>query len=558
MRRHRSFDLLLAAAAIVIASGVTASGCSEDETKGTTSTTNGPTTTSSSTTGGAGGIGGDTGGGGIGGTGGATGGGGTGGTGGATGGGGTGGTGGATGGGGTGGTGGGGTGGGGTGGMGGAGGGGMGGGGAPPILSEKVYFWGDVQTDAVHQAGSVEYPGPTTTLFALDALMTGNDIASVAVSPDGTQIAVAGRDMMGGTYAINLYAADGTGTAVNLVTGGGPSVDFDLLAFSPDGAWLGYRADASVNDGYELWVVPTAGGTAKRVSQQINAAAQDVTTFAWQPDVSGNMKYIAYQGDCVTDGIFGEFTVEITANLPAPVNVTPAATNAMAVGSGVPQFDATGRVYFRGDLDVDNLFRIYRANIDGTMMMQVPGTALMNGSGEASVGSLGMSPSRTRLAFGCDSPTSTNYQVHVLDLATNMAVPVSNVAMAITTNSNIGPDFATPIAWSPDETRLAARADWPLNGDSNNDDWSAYVFPSSGNPGGVRLFHVPQGTNQDVETLVFTRNSARLFVRGDLVVNNDNILVSTTDFTSADQDATMVTEVDPPTGGDVNGTVVAH
>ena len=91
-----------------------------------------------------------------------------------------------------------------------------------------------------------------------------------------------------------------------------------------------------------------------------------------------------------------------------------------------------------------------------------------------------------------------------------------------------------------------------------NDDWSAYVFPSSGNPGGVRLFHVPQGTNQDVETLVFTQNSARLFVRGDLVVNNDNILLSTTDFTSADQDATMVTEVDPPTGGDVNGTVVAH
>jgi Tol biopolymer transport system component len=527
MRRH-SFDFVLVTAAIGLASAFGAS-CQDDETTKSSSTdddTSSSTTssTTTTTTGGMGGTGGDTGGGGAG----AQGGGGTGGTGGSGGTGGTGGVGGA--------------------------GGGVGGGGAPPVLSEKAYYWGEPQTDLVHTVGVVEYPGPVHTVFSLDGLVGGSDMAGVAVSPDGTQIAVAGRDMMGGVYTINLYAADGTGLATNLVTGGSPTVDFDALQFSPDGDWLAYRADATINDGYELWVVPTAGGMPKRVSQTINAAAQDVTTYAWQPDVSGMLKYIAYQGDAATDGVFSAFGVEITANSPAPVNLAPMATNTQSVGTGVPQFDALGRVWIRGDLEVDNTFRIYRVNVDGTMFGSIA-HGLTNGNGEASVGSLGISPDRALLAFGADSPTATNYQVHVMDLANMQVAPVSNVAMGVSTNSFIGPDFAQPIAWSDDQQFLAARADWPVNADANNDDWSAYVFPVSG--GGVRIVHVPQGASQDVEQVAFTANSARLFLRGDLVANNDQILASTADFATASQDPNMLVEVDPPANGDINGLTIA-
>jgi len=50
---------------------------------------------------------------------------------------------------------------------------------------------------------------------------------------------------------------------------------------------------------------------------------------------------------------------------------------------------------------------------------------------------------------------------------------------------------------------------------------------------------------------------ARLFVRGDLAINNDNILVSTSNFTTADQPVAAATEQTTITDGDVNGVVAA-
>jgi Tol biopolymer transport system component len=443
-----------------------------------------------------------------------------------------------------------------TGGAGGAGGdGGMGGeGGMAPQIDQSAYFYGDFATDGVHQVALTTFPGPVTNVLTL-ANLAADDISGFAISPSGAQIAVAGRDMANGTYSVILFNADGTG-GTNLVTGAASNVDFDQLQFSPDGAWLAYRSDPTANGANELWVVPTSGGAPKRVSQAMSNNANDVASYAFAPSALVGV-HLAYSADPTTDNAFSLYAVEITAATPTPVNVVPEVTAAgMTVASGEPVFDAMGRVYFRGDFEVDNVFRLYRANKDGSMRQAVPGTtAFTNGAGESSVGSLGMSPDGSTLVFAVDSPTQNLYQLQKLVLSGMTPMALTSFMVSSPPATATGPDFATAPAFSPDGALCAVKADWPA--DAADNDFSAWVVRLDGSAP-TRLVKVPMGMNQDVETVGFSADSLRLFVRGDVLANNDNVLVSTTDLAAADQDPMALLVQNVVSGGDVNGLFVTR
>ena len=72
----------------------------------------------------------------------------------------------------------------------------------------------------------------------------------------------------------------------------------------------------------------------------------------------------------------------------------------------------------------------------------------------------------------------------------------------------------------------------------------------AGTAGGVRIFDSP-GNNQDANDVQFSSDSKRLFVRGDLAVNNDTELYSTTDLTTADQTASSLVDQGVVSGGDI-------
>jgi Tol biopolymer transport system component len=424
----------------------------------------------------------------------------------------------------------------------------------PPQIDQSAYFYGDFATDGVHQVGLTTFPGPVTNVLTL-ANLAADDVSGFAISPSGAQIAVAGRDMANGTYSVILFAADGTG-GTTLVTGAATNVDFDQLQFSPDGAWLAYRSDPTANGANGLWVVPTSGGAPKRVSQAMSNSANDVASYAFAPEALVGV-HLAYSADPTTDNAFSLYTVEITAATPTPVNVVPEVTAAgMTVASGEPVWDAMGRVYFRGDFEVDNAFRLYRANKDGTMRQQVPGTtAFTNGAGEASVGSLGMSPDGSTLVFAVDSPTQNLYQMQKIVLSGTTPVALTNFMVSSPPATSTGPDFATAPAFSPDGTLCAVKADWPA--DAADNDFSAWIVRLDGSAP-TRVVKVPMGMNQDVETVGFSADSLRLFVRGDVIANNDNVLVSTTDFATADQDPMTLLIQNVVASGDVNGLFVTR
>ena len=331
------------------------------------------------------------------------------------------------------------------GGNGGSGGNGNGGEGGGAADSEQAFFFGDFATDGKNDVATVSFPGGTPSVLALNGFATGDDLRSIAVSPDGSLLAIAGQDQPGGNWTLNLYNADGSGNAATLVTAASDTVEIEQLSFSKDGAWIAYRSDATFDGGNELWVVPTAGGVPKRVSQAMTTSDNDVSSYAWRADSMAGSEHLAFQADPVTNNAFGLFTVDVMALSPVPVAIVPEATASQAVAQGVPAFDSQGRVYFRSDFEVDNVFRLYRANIDGTMRAQVAGTSLTNGVGEASTGAVGITPDGSTLVFGADSPTQNLYQLYALDLSGNTAAAITDVAAGLSPTSSTGPDFAPAI-----------------------------------------------------------------------------------------------------------------
>lgn len=101
---------------------------------------------------------------------------------------------------------------------------------------------------------------------------------------------------------------------------------------------------------------------------------------------------------------------------------------------------------------------------------------------------------------------------------------------------------------------LAVVADWPLAVTDADDDYVAFVLPTTGNPAPVRVANVATaGMNMDVEALGFTADSLRLGILGDLLVNNDSEFYVTAALTTANQLLPGLRVQGVVKDGDVNG-----
>ena len=418
-----------------------------------------------------------------------------------------------------------------------------------------LYYWGDFDSNSLNRVALVEFPTGTKTTMALAGL-AAVEIEGVAVAPDKTKIAVAGRKAAGNAPVINIYAADGSDGPTTAYTGS-QDTDFEMLSYSPDGSMVAFLADIDLNNSMALYVVPAAGGAApKLVSLTPVSIDQFVYSYKW----AANSSHIAFTGDLQTDTIDGLWTVDVTVETPSPVAIVTlaelTATDGLRDVDDVIDFDATGRLYFRSDHEVANdQFRLYRCDLDGSNRGQVPGTNLTNsgGAAEAAAGPFAISDTGSTLAFFSESPEAGLYQVYVMPLSGAEATLVSSVTTDAGDSS--GPDsFALrPLVWSPDESRLAVIADWPVDGGDQPDDFAAYILPVSPPAAGVRVLK-PSATDGDVLELAFTADSSRLVIRADVLDDDVYELFATSDFTTADQGAAIRLEEVPP-GGDIWGFV---
>lgn len=413
---------------------------------------------------------------------------------------------------------------------------------------QTVLFRGDYLVNDTGNVGMASFPGPAMTTMSVAGLDATAMTQAMALSPGRSLLALAGTGLSGNNV-VNLYDAEAGGTATIIVSYSEAwEVTIRDLAFSADGAWIAYLADAELEGTFDLHVVPTDGSAPpKRVSPAPSAADQDVMEFRWSPNVSGAVRHIAYRRHHATLATHGLYLVEITAATPASVEIQ-AEYVVETIG-----FDFLYQLYYR--INATGLHQIMRTDTMYTSVVQVSGTILANGDGEASVRTASLSPTGAMLAFAADSPTRFLREVFVLNVLSNMPDQVSDTG-AITPGPGPGRGPVS-IVWSPDEALLGLRSNWQLDASETATDMAAWVVPASTPAGGVRLIQIlPQWQGKDVLSMAFSADSQRLFILGDLVDDNEFELYSTTDFTTEAQDPTSLLIQDVVADGDVNGMVV--
>ncbi len=417
----------------------------------------------------------------------------------------------------------------------------------------RLWYWGDFDTNGTFEVANQFYPGGAQTKLLLTGLDTSGILGGVAVSPDGGHVAVAAFDASG-MAMLNLYTTDATGTPLTLAAATAVGHHMADPSFSPDGNWVAFTWDASSTSS-QLYVVPVGGGTPQVVSPTPGGADCDVTYYRWAPTQGAN-QHIAFVGDVDTDGHFALWGVEVTGASPMAAEIVSTAEATTLGVQPLLGFDDADRVYFISDFEQMGTKRLFRSNLDGTGRDQVASTVLTNGQGEASVTTFGLNDAGTMLAFSADSPAVGLNQVYVIDLSVGDTDRVSNVTSTpAPAGDHFGPGENLPIVWAPDDDYLAVISDWPLDASDMDDAYALYVLPTLNN-GGERLVGLPESASQDVQEVAFAPSGLQLFLRGDLVADENSELFLTENLWSVGVDPSSIRVEDVPTGGDVLGFFV--
>jgi Tol biopolymer transport system component len=416
---------------------------------------------------------------------------------------------------------------------------------AVPSTSQRALWFGDLTTNNVDEVRIYDGTSGLST-FAMAGVTVIDDIHTIAVSPNGTAVAIA-LEHDGGTPTLYVANIDGTGTPIAIFDAADAAVQFSELAWSPNGLHLAYIADALLDGERLVFAVPADGSAAPTlVSQNPGNASQDAQTVAWTDDTN-----VVYRSDLTTDTVDNFHVSDIAASPIAPIELVP--ENLLIDGLEVRNTAAFagGKIYFKSNHE--GTFQLYRVDPNGANLEIVPAlAALTNAAGAAEGGTFAISPDGASIAFSADSPTAFLYQVFVAPLDGTATLQSNVTTVNPTPTSTRGPVGPTAIQWSADGTMLAVSADWPIDAGDLDNDTAGYIVPATGAAGGVRIWDVgTQGNSQDVVDLAFTSDSSTLFARGDLRTNNDTEVYVTTDLTTADQDATATLTQDVPAGGDV-------
>ncbi|MEM1034750.1 MAG: hypothetical protein AAGN82_30700, partial [Myxococcota bacterium] len=446
---------------------------------------------------------------------------------------------------------------GGAGGMGTGGAGGMGTGGAGgmgPMVPQTAFYFGDFINNGDDQLGRVDFPGGTPSTVGLMGITTLDEIDAFAISPDATQFAIA-LFADGNPVSILVYDIDATSAPITVATAGAANFDVRELAWSPDGSRIAFVGDWDLNGADRVYVANADGTSASPtlVSQNPSDAARDAVGVVWVDNTT-----VAYRADLVDDGEDNVYSSDITLSPPVPVPLIPEALTADgSEARDTPQVDASGKVYFRST-HLGGAFLLFRADPDGQNLEQVAAmAALTNGNGPAQVGAFRLTPDGMGIAFGADAPTADLYQVYVasdVDLAAStVRTNVQTAAVAAELRGPLGDDA---LEWAPDGSALCVVTDWQVNGVGADNDNAAFIVPTSGTAGGIRIVTAALASNnQDVNECRFSGDGARVFLRGDLIDNNDTEVFTTADLVTADQAPAGLLLQNVAVGGDVRDLV---
>ncbi|MEQ1893576.1 MAG: hypothetical protein ABL998_13615, partial [Planctomycetota bacterium] len=182
---------------------------------------------------------------------------------------------------------------------------------APPLLMSQTVV-GDVATyaisaDSTHIAfqsaravWGAPIDGSAPTVQLNPPLVSGGELRSFAISPDGTLVAYVATQDDANTSEIYCVPIDSSSPAVKLnaalVAGGDVGLP---LRFAPDSRHLAYSADALVDERHDLFWAPVHGGSRPVLVNPRLAAGRGIASFEVSPDG----EEVIYSGDLDEDDV---------------------------------------------------------------------------------------------------------------------------------------------------------------------------------------------------------------------------------------------------------------
>lgn len=344
-----------------------------------------------------------------------------------------------------------------------------------------------------------------------EPLSPGHGVIDFGIAPDSSRIAYGVFESGGSPEPRQLWVAELDGASRAQLLDLPPGRRFLLAPYpTADFSRLAYVADATVDERYEAWSVPTAGGSPQKLNGAL-VSGGDVHSV----HVSSTSDLAVYVADQQTDGVNEVFVVPITGGPAAKVSPPlPAGRSAILAhflpgGSRIlyAVADAAGQIVF------------WAVESDGTGAVQLTPAMVAGGT----VARFTMAEDGSRILYVADQQQDEVFELYSASTAGGPVVKLSGTLAAggdVSTSPapRITPDgqrvlfladklvdgrvelWSAPFDGSAPATRLnpagRALASWEVLGFAPSAESSrvAYTYRSrdcGGCPWTVRLFSVP-------------------------------------------------------------------
>ncbi|GMU66117.1 MAG: hypothetical protein AMXMBFR36_23910 [Acidobacteriota bacterium] len=294
---------------------------------------------------------------------------------------------------------------------------------------------------------SVPAGAPTGSWTKLnESLAPDSGIVDLGVSPDSAAVAYSvWRDP--GARTRELWTAATDGGERHLVVSVPDSAEIRWERVTSSFARFVYIADTLVDDRFELWSVPTAGGTPVKLNGVLTGEG-DVQSF----DLAPGGARVAYVADQQTNDVFEAYTVPVAGGGPVKVSA------ALPAGS-----DVSAVVMLAGGQRL-----IYLVVAEATGQAELWGASVFGGDAarlhpalgpDRNLAGLAVAPDGSRVAYVADVEQNDRYELYTVPAAGGVPVKLNG---AMTAGGDVATDL--PVVFTPDSSRVLYVADQLLDG----------------------------------------------------------------------------------------------
>ena len=252
-------------------------------------------------------------------------------------------------------------------------------------------------------------PGDTDRILSLRTAGNTGEAASFQITPDGTRVVFSGDLRDEGT--VELYSNSIAGGDWRRLSPDNTNTTFESVfsfQISPDSQFVAFTGDLETDSLPELFLVPTNGGSTRKISGDLVAGGQVSNTFQFSPDNT----HVVFHANKRVASIYEIFSVDYTAY---PFNVTPVTTeqvtqNINPGGQVSSDFKITAdgqRVVYSADVTNNDRFQLFSNSMAGDDL-----TLLFFGMNELNVRPLfDLSPDGQTVVYRADIEPSV-YQLY--------------------------------------------------------------------------------------------------------------------------------------------------